>query len=120
MYEKKCACCGRTYTAKTSRSKYCCNACRSLDHYRKKRDAEKYGRHIKRVPQTPIYISVPKVEEPMPIPTSITKESVAHGVTALRGDAAFFDAAAQRGPVDYRDVCGEISRGVLNVLGYGL
>lgn len=57
----------------------------------------------------------------MPIPTSITKESVAHGVTALRGDAAFFDAAAQRGPVDYRDVCGEISRGVLNVLGrYGL
>lgn len=51
----------------------------------------------------------------------ITKQSVVKAVVALKGDAAFFDAAAKRGPDEYRQMCGVVSSGVLDVLrGLGL
>lgn len=51
----------------------------------------------------------------------ITKANITNGVVDLKGDAAFFDAASKRGPVEYRQMCGAISEGVLGVLrGLGL
>lgn len=51
-----------------------------------------------------------------PATARITKQSVVKAVVSLKGDAAFFDAASKRGPVEYRQMCGAISEGVLGVL----
>ena len=57
----------------------------------------------------------------VPPPGPITKANITNSVVNLKGDATFFDAASKRGPVEYRQMCGAISEGVLGVLrGLGL
>ena len=111
MHEKTCACCGRKYLAKTRRSKYCCDNCRSLGNYREKKGIKTASIYMGGFDD----IHIPTMTE------RITKQSVVKAVVALKGDAAFFDAAAKRGPDEYRQMCGVVSRGVLDVLrGLGL
>lgn len=110
MVEKTCAFCGRKYLAKTRRSKYCCDTCRCSGNYWKNKGGSP-------APYTMVgaTVHVPPPGRP------ITKTNITNSVVNLKGDAAFFDAASKRGPVEYRQMCGAISKGVLGVLrGLGL
>lgn len=50
------------------------------------------------------------------VPNAITVDTIAKSAVVMRGDAAFFDAAAQRGPVKYRKACRDISETVIEKL----
>lgn len=43
-----------------------------------------------------------------PAPNTITLDTIARNAVTLRGDLAFFDAAAERGPMKYRKACRDI------------
>lgn len=90
MIEKRCLYCGKKYLSKTKRSRFCSDKCR--------------------VNANREMIVVSKA------PNTITVDTIAKSAVIMRGDAAFFDAAAQRGPVKYRKACRDISETVIEKL----
>ena len=90
LIEKRCLYCGKKYLAKTKRSRYCSDRCRKAAN------------------REMIVISK--------APNTITVDTIAKSAVIMRGDAAFFDAAAQRGPVKYRKACRDISETVIEKL----
>lgn len=49
-------------------------------------------------------------------PNTITADTIAKNAVVMRGDASFFDAAAERGPVKYRKACRDICDSVVEKL----
>lgn len=90
MIEKRCLYCGKKYLAKTKRSRFCSDKCR--------------------VSANREMIVITKS------PNTITVDTIAKNAVVVRGDAAFFDAAAQRGPVKYRKACRDISNTIIEKL----
>ena len=76
MIEKRCLYCGKKYLAKTKRSRFCSDKCRV--------NANREMIVVSRAPNT------------------ITVDTIVKSAVIMRGDAAFFDAAAQRG---YQKMC---------------
>ena len=89
--ERKCLYCGKKYMAKSRKSRYCSDRCRQAAH------------------REMIVVAS--------LPNAITVDTIARNAVVLRGDAAFFDAAAERGPVRYRKECRDICDTVCEKLG---
>lgn len=88
---RNCLYCGKEYEAKTRRSRYCSDLCRSR--------ARTAGFVISEPPRG-----------------AITEEGIARAVATLRGDAAFFDAASLKGPKAHRERCRAVAEGINDVL----
>lgn len=107
MHTRKCDFCGRNYTAKTKRSRFCCDTCR------------KYANNAKRVWR--VVASDEFLAESSSVPSVITADEIAAAVSQLKGAAATLDAAAMYGPNESRSTCRSISAAVLaSVRGAGL
>ncbi len=107
MLTRRCDFCGRKYTAKTKRSKYCCDICRVNAH-----NGKKAWR-----------IAAPQdlLAEARSVPASVTEDEVASAVAQLKGAAATLDAASVYGPSATRGICRKLAREVLaSVRGAGL
>ncbi len=99
MIVRNCDFCGRKYTAKTKRSRFCCDKCRVYANM---------GRKSWRIASE----SAPTPSAPLSRP-SITADEVADAVVQLKGAAATLDAAALRGPMATRELCRRLSAAVL-------
>lgn len=107
METRKCDFCGRKYTAKTKRSKYCCDRCRYLAF-----EGKKTWR-----------LSAPQefLGESRSVPSSVTADEITSAVSQLKGAAATLDAASLYGPKKTRELCRRISSDVLeSVRRFGL
>ena len=90
LIEKRCLYCGKKYLAKTKRSRFCSDKCRTYAN------------------REMVVVST--------VPNAITADTIARNVVALRGDLSFFDVAAERGPVKYRKACRDICDSTLEKL----
>lgn len=107
METRKCDFCGRKYTAKTKRSKYCCDRCRYLAFE---------GKKTWRLSAPPEFLG-----ESRSVPSLVTADEIAAAVSQLKGAAATLDAAALYGPKETREFCRIVSDGVLeSVRRFGL
>lgn len=107
METRRCDYCGRKYTAKTKRSKYCCDVCRVYGNMNKKTWRE----------------AAPKeyLDESRFVPSSVTADEITSAVSQLKGAAATLDAASLYGPKKTRELCRRISSDVLeSVRRFGL
>ena len=107
MLTRRCDYCGRKYTAKTKRSKYCCDVCRVYGNK---------GKKTWRMSAPREYLS-----ESRSVPSSVTADEIAAAVSQLKGAAATLDAAALYGPKKTRELCRLVSCDVLeSVRRFGL
>lgn len=96
MLIKTCLYCGRKFEAKRKTKKYCSDKCRVY--------ANNAILELKKGGGSWDY----------PTPTTVTQDSICQMIVTLKGDAAFFDGAAETGPEKYRTLCRAIADGVMS------
>ena len=99
MEVKKCQYCGRKYTAKTKRSKFCCDKCRVY---------ASRGKRVWRIAAPAEFAGVSHE-----VPSVITENEISKAVVQLKGAAATLDSASLNGPANMRALCGNLSASVL-------
>lgn len=87
--EKRCEWCGRKFEARSKKAQFCSGKCRT-SHYR----AKKTGIQAKE-----------PAKSATPVNIRVSEDDIARQIAQLHGFAAFFSAAAERGPEKTSALC---------------